>query len=347
MSWFEAVEFCVRLTERERALGRISANQEYHLPTEEEWEHACRAGTTNTGASEADLARAGWYCGNSGGKTHPVGQKESNAFGLYDMHGNVGEWTSTSHGSHGSSRGGGWNMRFNHLWLVVGQDCGPHRLCERDDGLGFRVVLSENQHAKSGSEEIEMAKIPGKPYAFGKYEVTQKLYQSIMGDNPSRFKGERLPVENVSWDEAAIFCKRLTLRERAAGRIPATLEYRLPTEEEWEHACRAGTTTRCYTGDSEADLDRAGWYRENSGGKIHPVGQKESNAFGLYDMLGNVWEWTSDSHRSSFAIRGGDGGCDALNCRVSRWVSNSIYYSEWIGFRVVLAKIQRGAPPEE
>ncbi len=153
-------------------------------------------------------------------------------------------------------------------------------------------------------------KIPGKPYAFGKYEITQKQYQAVMGKNPSKFKGKNLPVEEVSWDDSVMFCKRLTLRERAYGRISANQEYRLPTEEEWEHACRAGTTTYFYTGDTAEDLDRAGWYRGNSREKTHPVGQKEPNAFGLYDMHGNVWEWTSSrGNRCGGSWRDSTGWC--------------------------------------
>ncbi len=205
-------------------------------------------------------------------------------------------------------------------------------------GCTEMVRLLASHGAKSDLAEIETVKIPNKPYAFGKYEITQKQYRTVMGENPSRFKGENLPVENVSWHDADNFCRRLTELERALGRISANQKYRLPTLEEWEYACRAGTTTRFYTGDSEADLSRAGWYDGNSWEKTHPVGQKEPNAFGLYDMHGNVWEWTSTATSRVERVRLGGGWCAS-----DRYCESSSAYSyspdarsAWIGFRVVL-----------
>ena len=125
-------------------------------------------------------------------------------------------------------------------------------------------------------------------FYLGKYEVTQAQYQAVMGTNPSSFKGADLPVEQVSWNDAKEFCRRLS---QMTGR-----EYRLPSEAEWEYACRAGTT-----GDYAGDLDAMAWYDKNSGSQTHPVGQKQPNGFGLYDMLGNVSEWCEDYYHSSYA----------------------------------------------
>lgn len=126
------------------------------------------------------------------------------------------------------------------------------------------------------------------PYYLGVYEVTQAEYQKVMGDDPSESKGTAKPVEMVSWQDAEEFCKKLSAKE---GRT-----YRLPTEAEWEYACRAGTTTRYSFGDDWASLGEHAWYEDNSDAKTHPVGQKKSNAWGLHDMHGNGCEWCQDWH---------------------------------------------------
>ena len=167
-------------------------------------------------------------------------------------------------------------------------------------------------------DESQVRVTISKPFYLGKYEVTQAQWRAVMGDNPSRFEGDNLPVECVSWDDANAFCAKLTSRERSAGRLPKNMKYTLPTEAQWEYACRAGTTTRFYTGNSESDLARAAWYDGNSGSKTHAVGQKEPNAWGLYDMHGNVWEWCADRYGSS--LRGGTdpSGASAGSDRVDR-----------------------------
>ena len=124
-------------------------------------------------------------------------------------------------------------------------------------------------------------------FAIGKYPVTQKLWQAIMGKNPSNFKGEDLPVENVNWDDVQKFLQKLN------ARFPGN-NYRLPSEAEWEYAARGGAGSKGYTYAGSNDLDKVGWYSENSGNKTQPVGQKAPNELGLYDLSGNVWEWCED-----------------------------------------------------
>jgi formylglycine-generating enzyme required for sulfatase activity len=143
--------------------------------------------------------------------------------------------------------------------------------------------------ADRGSDEVQHTVTLTQGFWMSDHEATQAEYQLVMGSNPSVWKGESLPVETVSWDDAVAYCKKLTERERAAGRITAQQAYRLPTEAEWEYAARAGTTGVRY-----GELAAIGWYNVNSGRKTHPVSQKAANAWGLHDMIGNVWEWCSD-----------------------------------------------------
>jgi formylglycine-generating enzyme required for sulfatase activity len=132
-----------------------------------------------------------------------------------------------------------------------------------------------------------------KPFYLGVYEVTQQEWTAVMGNNPSYFKGEDNPVETVNWDDAQDFIKRLNQKEGHS-------RYRLPTEAEWEYAERAGSTSAYYFGDDESQLGDYAWYEDNSGQEAHPVGQKRPNAWGLYDMIGNILEWTQDWYGETY-----------------------------------------------
>ena len=120
-------------------------------------------------------------------------------------------------------------------------------------------------------------------------ECTQGQWEMLMGSNPSNFKGANRPVEQVSWSDAVEYCRKLTVKQRGEGLLPVGWAWRLPTESEWEYAARGGTTGARY-----AELDAIAWHGGNSGNQTHPVKQKVANAWGLYDIMGNVWEWCSD-----------------------------------------------------
>ncbi|MDB4561734.1 SUMF1/EgtB/PvdO family nonheme iron enzyme, partial [bacterium] len=199
---------------------------------------------------------------------------------------------------------------------------------------------------KNGRHEVTLTK----PFMLGVHEVTQSQYEQVMGNNPSYSKGANNPVERVSWEDAVEFCRKLNAlpAEKAAGNV-----YRLPTETEWEYACRAGTTTKCSFGDDDSELHQYAWFRENSGRKAHAVGSKQPNAWGLYDMYGNVEEWCLDWYGDypsgpvtdpTGAERGSDrvfrGGCwsgTAGLCR-SAYRSRDLpsFRSSYFGFRVCL-----------
>lgn len=130
-----------------------------------------------------------------------------------------------------------------------------------------------------------------KPFEIGIYEVTQKQYEAVMGTNPSVYAGENNPVDSLNWNQATEFCRKLSAMpaEKAAGHV-----YRLPTEAEWEYACRAGTSSKFCCGDDESELEDYAWFKNNALTTTHPVGQKKPNLWGLYDMHGNVYEWCQD-----------------------------------------------------
>jgi formylglycine-generating enzyme required for sulfatase activity len=206
-----------------------------------------------------------------------------------------------------------------------------------------------------------------KSFYIGIYEITQKQYYDVIGSNPSFFEGkDDNPVEQVNWEDAVRFCNELSKKEGLD--LCYTLEsgsiwrsdfnkkgYRLPTEAEWEYACRAGTLTKYYSGTTESQLASIAWYSGNSDAKTQSVGQKDANKFGLYDMSGNVWEWcwdwSSDYKSGNFddptgpdsgtlrVLRGGSWKDYASACSSAfRYEYLPSYRFQSIGFRVVKTK---------
>ncbi len=158
---------------------------------------------------------------------------------------------------------------------------------------------TSNNSKQALNIEPAMVAIPGKNYEIGKYDVTQREWKAVMGNNPSFFSscGENCPVENVSWDGVQQFIQKLNTK---TGK-----QYRLPTQEEWEYACYGGNQTE-YCGGN--DINAVAWYSDNSGGQTHPVGQKQANGYGIYDMSGNVQQWMQDWNNKNLQLRALRGG---------------------------------------
>ena len=182
-------------------------------------------------------------------------------------------------------------------------------------------------------------------YYIGKYEVTQALWQTVMGNNPSKFKGDNLPVEHVSWKDCQKFLSKLN---RITGKM-----FRLPTEAEWEYAARGGNKSRGYQYSGSNNLSDVAWYDDNSGNKTHAVGTKQPNELGIYDMSGNVLEWCQDRYGkynsssqinptgvnsgSNRVFRGGRG--NARSCRSSfRFGITPRFRNKYLGLRLVLSE---------
>ena len=201
---------------------------------------------------------------------------------------------------------------------------------------GGKFMMGDKEEVDAPPHEVVVSS-----FSMDKNLVTQEQFQKIMGANPSRWKGDKNPVEQLRWSDAVKFCNK---RSELEGLQPCydlkTLKcdfdasgYRLPTEAEWEYACRAGTTTAYFFGDSPAKLGDYAWFQKNAGGRPRPVGQKQPNPWGLYDMVGNVWEWCNDYYKADYyqespgenprgpnegekmVLRGGAFKFSAENCR--------------------------------
>ena len=231
---------------------------------------------------------------------------------------------------------------------------------------GGRFLMGDKNEPDATPHEAAVSS-----FLIDKYLVTQEQYQKLMGDNPARWKGNNNPIEQVRWSDAVRFCNQRSLAE---GLEPcynlktwqcnfAANGYRLPTEAEWEYACRAGTTTPYFFGDSPAKLGDYAWFDKNSGGRPRPVGQKRSNPWGLYDMCGNVWQWCNDFYKVDYyrdapqqdprgpdrgeakVVRGGCWRFSDSNCRAGyRYNENPGYADVCFGYDIYGFRCVRNTP---
>ena len=187
-------------------------------------------------------------------------------------------------------------------------------------GTFMMGATSEMKHPYDWEKPVHQVTLTNE-YYMGKYEVTQALWQAVMGNNPSHFKGENLPVETVNWNECQEFISKLN---SMTGR-----KFRLPTEAEWEYAARGGKKSRSYQYSGSSNISDVAWYDGNSVNKTHPVGTKQANELGIYDMTGNVWEWCSDWYGFySSSSQTNPTGADSGSSRVFRggsWYGNARY----------------------
>lgn len=219
----------------------------------------------------------------------------------------------------------------------------------------FRMGSPPDEVGRSANESGVDTEIT-RGFLLSRTEITQAQWLLMMEDNPSEFRGAVNPVENISWQEALDFCSKLTAKAREEALLPEGWKFTLPTEAQWEYACRAGTTTalpngRNLTSEKGADkgLAEIAWYHDNANQTTQPVGLKASNAWGFHDMLGNVWEWCLDSHGETLpggadplradegdrVIRGGAWSNLARGCRSARrsWLTADSHQND-LGFRV-------------
>ncbi|RMG74760.1 MAG: formylglycine-generating enzyme family protein [Bacteroidetes bacterium] len=327
VSWADCQEFIYRL--QRLGLGL------FRLPTEAEWEYACRASTTTRfywgdDPEEWQSHQYGWINSRSHAATHVVGIKQPNPWGLYDMAGNVWEWCQDTYAPYDGSparrdtlkvfRGGSW---YDFIQSQRSANRHKHGLHERFPAIGLRLVLEQRLPTRrlplAGDQTISFVHIPAgkfvmgsdssdvfyqgdefpahevvltRDFWLGQFEVTQAQYEAVMGYNPAVFQrlpqaGDR-PVDMLSWDDCQTFIAQLNTLGLG--------NFRLPTEAEWEYACRAGTNTLFSWGDdlAEGPMLAHAWYNSRAEGRSHPVGFKKPNSWGLFDMCGGVWEWCQD-----------------------------------------------------
>ena len=373
VGWNEIQEFV-------KKLNSVTAKN-FTLPTEVQWEYAARGGCRSKGyiySGSNNVDDVSWYEENSNGHTHPVATKQPNELGIYDMSGNLweicrfpysmnrlgctefagcgGDWSGEKEACHISARLCVWepeDIKSEGFRLVLSKI--PQDLVFNVNGVQFTMKYVEGGTFMMGASDDDDAYEDEQPthkvridsYYMGETQVTQELWQAVMGDNPSHFKGDRLPVEKVSWDDCQEFVKKLNA---ITGKT-----FVLPTEAQWEYAARGGNKSKGYKYSGANNIDEVAWYSGNSNDRTHIVATKNANELGLYDMTGNVWEWCNDWHDRNYystspqenpkgpssginrVYRGGSWSNGDWCCRVSyRGSDDPSLRNGYNGFRLVL-----------
>ncbi len=254
---------------------------------------------------------------------------------------------------------------------VENQSVGEVTIKEITTPSGIQMIVIPAGEFVMGSDHGEDDEKPAHKviltsFHIDQYEVTQKEYERLMGKNPSKIKNPNHPVEQVRWYDAIQYCNQRSMRDgydpcynlETAQCLFDVNGYRLPTEAEWEYACRAGTHTLYSYGNDPNQLAQYAWYKNNANKKTNPVGKKKPNPWGLYDMYGNVWEWCNDYYHETYAsndvenpsgpdegeecvLRGGAWNCSEESCRSSSRFSetpgfaDACFGADTYGFRCV------------
>jgi formylglycine-generating enzyme required for sulfatase activity len=246
----------------------------------------------------------------------------------------------------------------------------PETMTKSETGMvllpGGTFIMGDENEIDSPPHEVSVSE-----FYIDTHLVTQEQYEKLMGENPSRWKGKTNPVEQMRWSDAVRYCNARseseglqTCYDLNTWKCDFTANgYRLPTEAEWEYACRAGTTTAYFFGDDASKLKAYAWYEDNAGGKPQPVGQKPPNPWGLYDVHGNVWEWCNDFYKVDYyqespkenprgpetgetkVLRGGAWKFSAESCRCGyRYNENPGYADVCFGYDIYGFRCVRNAP---
>ncbi len=366
----EAKAFCAELNRL--YAGKLPAGYQFDLPSEAQWEFAAHAGNSKL-PGYGNMSDHAWIKENCRTPQLP-GKKLPNCRGIYDLAGNVAELCRDYYADH-STRfvtgkmcdpvneydGSEATIRGGSFLSSADEALAPIRQVYRSEkalSVGFRLALVPIEKpiqrtiklTLANNSQLELVCFPmadesnyNSSFWMSKYEITQEVFEAVMGYNPSKIKGKNHPVDSVSHDEALEFCEKLT--ELFYHQLPDQYLFYLPFEYMWEYACRAGTTSPYNCGYDSAtekfDLNEFIRHKGNSGKSHHPAGEKRPNAMGMYDMHGNVREWCFHTGTADEAavIRGGGWKDELSKCTSDHKEKvKADHKSDDLGFRIVMVK---------